>query len=382
MSATPTRISKPNDQRSPESVKLGEADQTRWLWVAGVAIVGVTFFHYITDSYAVEFHNVYRRLYYIPIVLAAFSHGLKGGVGAAVVASLAYAPHAFFMAHSDPAPTLDKVLEMVLYVAIGGLTGWLVNRQSEIRQALERSLEERDVLEESLVRAGKLSALGQLTAGLAHEIRNPLASIMGSAEAVAAEFDEEHRKYRMGQLLLAEIDRLNRVVSDFLRFARPGEPQRVAVDPMELAGEVRELTAARAKHLQVDVELAADTAPTTVLADPDQIRQVILNFFLNAYGAIEEHDHDGHYEPEISVIYQRRQVGGRRLFCLGVRDNGPGVAEEVRDKIFDPYFTTRDEGTGLGLSVSSRIAEAHDGFIDVTTASPGATFWLCLPEVS
>lgn len=379
MSSTPQRQTKGN---APDAFELGTADQTRWLWIAAVSIAAVTIVHYITDSHAVEFHNVYRRLYYIPIVLAAFSHGVKGGVGAAVLASVLYIPHAFLMTHADPSPATDKVLEMVLYVAIGGLTGWLVSRQNEIRQALERSLEERDALEESLVRAGKLSALGQLTSGLAHEIRNPLASIMGSAETLVAEFDETHRKHRMGQLLLEEIDRLNRVVSDFLKFARPGEPQREVVDPVELAREVPELTAARARALGIDVDVSAARKSATVLADAGQIRQVVLNFFLNAYQVLEDHDFGDGTTPRVELVTEHRQVGERRYFCVGVRDNGPGVPDELRDKIFDPYFTTRTEGTGLGLSVSSRIAEAHEGFVDVTDASPGAIFWLCLPEVS
>lgn len=374
MTAPPARQ---REQDAPTYFELSESDQKLWLWIAAVSIGAVTAFHYMTDVHEVAFHNVYRRLYYIPIVLAAFAYGIKGGLGAAVLASVFYIPHAFLMAHADPSPTVDKVLEMVLYVGIGGLTGWLVNRQNEIRLALERSLDERDALEESLVRAGKLSALGQLTSGLAHEIRNPLASIMGSAETLVAEFDEEHRKYRMGQLLLEEIDRLNRVVSDFLKFARPSEPQRELVELEGLAREVRELTASRARQLGVEVVDDLDESAARVPADADQVRQVILNFFLNAYQALEDVD-----EPRVVLTSQRRQVGGQRYVCLGVGDNGPGVPEALREKIFEPYFTTRLEGTGLGLSVSSRIAEAHEGFVDVTDASSGAVFWICLPEVS
>ncbi|TDP63649.1 sensor histidine kinase [Bradymonas sediminis] len=367
---------------APLSFELNDRDQTLRLWIAAILIVGLTVVHYITDSHAVAFHNVYRRLYYIPIVLAAFSWGVKGGVGAAVISSVFYIPHAFFMTHADPSPAIDKVLEMVLYVGIGGLTGWLVSRQNEIRRALERSLAERDMLEESLVRAGKLSALGQLTSGLAHEIRNPLAAILGSAETLVAEFDPSHRKYRMGQLLLQEIDRLNRVVSDFLEFARPGEPQQMEVNPVALAKEVFELTAARARELDIAVDISHAEVPPRLLADPDQVRQVLLNFFLNAYQALEERASTDDFSPEIELLSEQRKVGARSYFCLGLRDNGPGVPGDIREKIFDPYFTTRLEGSGLGLSVSARIAETHGGFVDVTDASPGAIFWLCLPEIS
>ncbi len=377
------RAARQNHHDTPPSFELSDTSQTRRLWIAAFLIVALTVVHYITDSHAVEFHNVYRRLYYIPIVIAAFAWGVKGGVGAAVMSSIFYIPHAFFMTHADPAPVIDKVLEMVLYVAIGGLTGWLVNRQNQIQRALESSLTERNVLEESLVRAGKLSALGQLTSGLAHEIRNPLAAIMGSAETIVAEIDPTHRKYRMGQLLLEEIDRLNRVVSDFLKFARPGEPQREVVDPLALAKEVCELASTRAHQIgaEIDDSLATATA-SMVFADADHVRQVVLNFLLNAFQALEDRAAEQDFIPRIELITEHRKTSGHRYFCLGLRDNGIGVPGELRDKIFDPYFTTRLEGSGLGLSVSVRIAEAHDGFIDITDASPGATFWLCLPEVS
>ncbi len=349
----------------------------RWMLAVAIALaLVVTVFHYLTNTSDIEFHNVYRRLYYIPIVLAAFAYGLRGGVGVAVATCLLYTPHAFFMKHGSPSPTIDKVLEMVLYVAIGALTGWLVEQQTAVRRALQRSLTERDALEASLVRAGKLSALGQLTSGLAHEIRNPLASIMGSAEAVVAEIDEDHRKYRMGQVLLNEINRLNAVVSDFLKFARPSPPERRPVALRALTDEVVELTASRARAGEISVsnEVADDAV---VEGDPGQLSQVVLNLVLNAYQALE--DVSPPQGRELTLLSAHRSIAGGEFTCLGVRDNGPGIDEALRDKIFDPYFTTNQEGTGLGLSISSRIVEAHDGFLEVD-CDDGTTFWVSLPE--
>ena len=344
-------------------------------------IVVVTVFHYVTDPQAVEFHNVYRRLYYIPIVLAAFAYGLPGGLVSALIACLAYMSHAFFMAHRDPSPALDKALEMVLYVGIGGLSGWLVGRQKEILRALERSLEERDALEESLVRAGKLSALGQLTSGLAHEIRNPLASIMGSAESLAEEFDEEHRKHRLAEVMLKEIDRLNSVVDDFLAFARPGEPEEGEADLAKVVEEVGELTEPQARGGEVEVTTDLEAERWFVRADAGQVSQVVLNLFLNAYQAFGRTEFDADHRPKVHVEAEARSVGGRDLACLVIRDNAGGIPEELRDRIFDPYFSTREEGTGLGLSVSSRIVEAHEGFIDleVDEERGTTTFYVCLP---
>lgn len=373
---TPQAVHDDIDTPIGDSEREGRIEAT----VAFVLILAVTAFHYLTDPHAVEFHNVYRRLYYIPIVLAAFSHGARGGIIAGVVATLAYLPHAFFMAHRDPAPAIDKILEMVLYVGIGGLTGWLVGRQREVQKALERSLEERDALEESLVRAGKLSALGQLTSGLAHEIRNPLASIMGSAEALVDEFDEDHRKYRMGRVLLKEINRLNKVVDDFLAFARPGKPERSRADLADIAEEVVELTAAQARTNDVEVTSELEAGECVVEADPNQLSQVVLNFFLNAYQAFERGEPAAGAPRRVAVRGQSRQIAGRDFVCLGVRDNAGALDAEMVDHIFDPYFTTREEGTGLGLSVSSRIAEAHGGFIEVEAGEEQTTFWVCFPE--
>lgn len=352
--------------------------------VAGaVLLVGITAFHYLTDPDLVEFHSVYRRLYYLPIVLFAFSYELRGGLGAAVFACVAYFPHAFLLTHQgSPADPSDKILEMVLYLCVGGLAGWLVRRRQRVLDALRRSLRERDALEQKLIRAGKLSALGQLTSGLAHEIRNPLASILGSAEALAEEFDEDHPKHRLGQVMLEEIDRLNEVVDDFLAFARPGELERGPVHLLEVAEEVRDLTALQARDREIDFDIRSEPEKLVAQADRSQIAQVVLNLCLNAYQAFDRGEESGIEErPTVTVLPDRRTVSGTEYVCLGVRDNAGGIPAEIREQIFDPYFTTRDEGTGLGLSVSSRIVDAHAGFIDleVDESTGTTTFWVCLP---
>ncbi len=332
-----------------------------------------TLFHYLTDMQDVAFHNFYRRAYYVPIVLAAFGFGWKGGLVASIVASVAYIPHAFFMAHRDPAPTVDKVLEIVLYIGIGLLAGWLVDRQKRAQRQLRASLERRDELETQLVRAAKLSALGNLTAGLAHEIRNPLASIQGSAEALASEFGPEHRKHRMGELLLGEIQRLNRVVSDFLNFARPTELEVQDVDLTRVAEEVVELTSHASK--EAGARVVVELGHTRVKADRDQLAQVLLNLVLNAYDAVSEVD-----QPEVCILSEPRSLGGDNYVCVGVIDNGPGIADDRVEEVFEPYFTERDGGTGLGLSISSTIMERHGGFLDYERRGDETIMWMCFPE--
>ncbi len=333
----------------------------------------ITVAHYITDSHDVAYHNVFRRLYYVPVVLAAFGMGLRGGLGAALVASLAYVPHAFFLEHHhDPAPTIDKVGEIVLYLVVGAMTGWLVEKEHRARLKLERTLAERAELERELVRAGKLSALGELLAGIAHEVRNPLASILGAAEGLQRHITEEGRARRLVELQLRELERLQRVVSNFLSFARTGSIKWEVFDVQKLVEEIIDLT--QHQHDQGTFELSPELEGATMYADRDQIAQIVLNLTLNAIQC------RGNTPFVITFLYRQRDIAGHPHDGLGVRDEGVGVEEEMREKIFEPFITTRDSGAGLGLSLSSRIAQAHQGFLELDATDDDTTFWLYLPQ--
>jgi K+-sensing histidine kinase KdpD len=145
----------------------------------------ITMGHYLTSPHSVTLHQLYRRLYYLPVVLMAFVGGWRGGLYASLAVALTYAPHAFLMPHHlDPASTGDKASELLLYVLVGLLSGGLVDREREAQRELLEALRARESLEEALVRAAKLSALGQLLTGVSHELRNPLASILGATEGL------------------------------------------------------------------------------------------------------------------------------------------------------------------------------------------------------
>ncbi len=343
------------------------------LWVAAALTACVTLAHYTTDSHDVAYHNVFRRLYYVPVVLAAFGRGLAGGLGAAIVVSLAYIPHAFLLEHHhDPAPAIDKVGEIVLYVVVGAMTGWLVERERSARARLERTLAERAELERELVRAGKLSAMGELLAGVAHELRNPLAAILGAAEGLDRHVPEEGRARRLVGLQMRELERLDRVVSRFLAFARMSPPAREAFALGDVIGDVVELTRHQAEPdaFEVDPGLGA----REVFADRDQVTQILLNLTLNALQS------RGDGPLEVAFVRGERVVAGRVHDGVGVRDSGVGVPAELEEKVFEPFFTTRDSGSGLGLSLSSRLAEAHGGFMELERGDDHTTFWLYLPR--
>ena len=340
-----------------------------------LGIGAVTAAHYLTDPHAHQLHDIYRRLYYLPIILAAFLHGWRGGLIAAIVTCIAYAPHAMGHISHDPASDTQKVLEMVLYLTIGLVTGSLASRLQRTQRRLEatagdlrQSLEQLRSAEESLVREARLAAVGRLSAGLAHEIRNPLASIKGSAELLADDFTEEHPKHRLLRVLVRESERLNGVLTRFLAFARPAPPQRTKVSIDQELEEVIALLAGRPERVEIRIDPVSRRG-LQVWADAQQLRQVFLNVLLNAVQASG---------PGGEVVVRCSAAEGRA--GIAILDCGPGFSQEALANAFTPYYSTREDGTGLGLAISFRIVEQHGGSIQLRNrAEGGAMVQIMLP---
>ena len=262
----------------------------RRYWLAILMIAVISLLHYNTHWHIHALHGIYRRLYYFPIILAAFRGGRRGGVMAALLVIALYVPHAFGYIGFDPGTTVEKILEMLLYLLVGLLTGTLVSRINAARDRLEQTaedlqvtLDEKTVMEAELVRSARMAAVGRLSAGLAHEIRNPLASIKGSAEVLADDFPADHPKERMFTILQEETGRLNKVLTRFLAFAR-SEPGDIA--PFDLPAECRAVVDLM-EHDPGSVPVTIESPPGlgSALGDPQQIRQVLLNLVLNATAA-------------------------------------------------------------------------------------------------
>jgi signal transduction histidine kinase len=323
-------------------------------------VILVTIMHYSTAMHIHEAHGIYRRLYYFPIIIAAFRGGLRAGVVTAAAVCVVYVPHAFGLIGFDPAPALEKSLEMILYLAVGSLSGLLVDRERAARndlaataRDLRRTLDEKSVMERELVRRERLAAVGRLSAGLAHEIRNPLASIKGSADVLMDDFPADHPKGRLLRILQEEATRLNDVLTRFLSFARPGGQGASRFDLRDELATVVDLVSRRknAPELHLDVP-----PPGTLVleADREQIRQLLLNLALNAVTAAGA---DGHVR-----LSARRE--SHTAVCE-VEDDGPGFSLEALASFGTPFFSTREEGTGLGLATCVRIAADHGGSVDV-----------------
>jgi signal transduction histidine kinase len=356
----------------------------RWPSVLGVwlPLAAITALHYVTPSEHGWVHDVARRLYYLPIIIGAFVGGLRGGMLVAGLACAVYLPHAFtHLHHIDPAPALQKFLEIVLYLVVGAVGGSLVDRERKerIRQhalalQLQQTLDDLKQTEQALIRAGRLSALGQLTAGLSHEIRNPLHAMRGTAEIVHDALPADGDEARMQGLHIQEIDRLSGMLERFLDFARPDQPSFADVDLAEVVGRTAELVAAQARRGGVSLDVRGAREPVLARGDAEQLVQVLLGLALNgieALGAVEG-------ERTLWLELRDEERGSRGYHGLAVGNDGPTLPADLAERIFDPFVTTREGGTGLGLSIAARIVDGHGGLIEANDLAGGGVEFVVL----
>ncbi len=324
------------------------------VWRVWLPILLIASLHYLSPPDMHWIHDVARRLFYVPILLAAMSGGLRGGLMAAALVVALYTPHAFmhhFMRHGDPGSNIEKLLEMGFYLLMGGLAGALQERQ----ERLSRKVEDQ---QRQLARAARLESLGQLTAGLAHEIRNPLHAMRGTAEVLLDAVPPEAPEHPIGAALIGEIDRLSSVLKRFLDFARSEPAQTGPVDLAEVVQRGADLLSAQAR--KQDTELSVELPDAGVVqGDVEQLVQVLLAIALNGLQALERGGH---------LVLHAHADG------FSVVNDGPPISPAVLEKIFDPFVTDRSEGTGLGLSVAWRIVQAHGGQIQVDSGPDGVRF--------
>lgn len=472
------------------------------VFVAGM-LLAVTILHLYTTTVgeSAVLHLLYRRLYYVPILYAAFVFGQRGGVLAALAASVPFAIHAQMSLGGLLGAGLDNLLEIVMYFAVGVLFGALRDMEErktadliQVSQRLEeayKKLEERAIqliniqdytqsilrsitsgvltvgpdgsvttvnpaaerllgvseyeivprvigsvfrddgglsrdvekvlagrlpltlrevtmvtrggrvihvqastsrmravggrilgavvtledvseikaLTEQLIRADRLAAMGELTAGVAHEVRNPLGVIRASVQLLEDAQCDATRIHEAAEVIKQEIDRLDKVIKALLDFGRPSKPTFVAADVEAVLDDVVLFTTRFAKQADVRIEERFSGSLPGVNADPDQLKQVFLNLVTNAVQAMEETG---------GLIEITTHANGGFVEVV-VSDTGPGIPPDNLGRVFDPFFSTRSDGTGLGLTMVHRIIDDHDGHIEVESGPEGTTFRVSLP---
>jgi PAS domain S-box-containing protein len=491
----------------PSEGKRGDRGRsTRDVITIVVMLTVITWLHTFTiGPEATQFHEFYRRLYYLPILYGAFVFGMRGGLLTAIASAILYAPWGERIGASPLVlgVAIDDGLEIVMYLVMGVLFGRLRDieerktrdlRQVSVRlEDAYRALEERamqliaiqdytqsilrsvtsgvvtvgpdasvatvnpaaerilgiaesevaaralpvlfrddggltvdvrkvldgrsprtmrdvrlvtvdgkvvhaqvsvsrmrdvggrklgavvtveDVsdiktLTEQLIRADRLAAMGELTAGVAHEVRNPLGIIRASVQLMEDAECSRERVTEAAEVIKQEIDRLDRVIKALLDFGRPAAPTLRPVAVSQVLEDVALFSRTFASRAHVKITERYSTDAPDVLADPEQLKQVFVNLISNAVQAMPG-------GGSLTI-----ETGAEEGFVfVRFRDTGPGISAGVRDKIFDPFVSTRDDGTGLGLTIVHRIVDEHDGHIEVTS-DPGAgtTFTVWLPAL-
>jgi len=340
------------------------------------AVVAIGVLQYLTPATTLHWLYVLQRLYYVAIALAGLDMGWRGGLAVALLSGAAFAigtPSIWTVSRVD---VLDQCLEMCVFCLVGVLTGVLTDRQRKQERALRNATDElrqahQELQEnfESMKRAERLHALGQLSAGLAHEIRTPLASIEGAAAIVQRVSHSEERCHELLDIIQKESRRLNRLLTSFLDFAKPRRPDLKRVDIDDLFNSVMALVQHAGNNR--GLELRKDTPPGLPMleCDPEQLKQVLLNLVMNAIQAMPQGG---------TIVLAARQNGD--TVSIDIHDQGCGISEDNLDRVFDPFFTTKETGSGLGLSVADQIIRQHGGKLTIARSSPeGATVRISLP---
>jgi signal transduction histidine kinase len=352
------------------------------LTIAGLLVV-ITLVHYALGIAGEGWlHSLLGHLYLVPIIMGAYWYGFAGGVVVSVLSTGLFSWHLFYHWHQQFVDIYNYV-EIFLFLVIGVTTGILSQMERNRRQQYEEALirldeshrklkEQTEVLfqtEEQLRRADRLSALGELSAGVAHEIRNPLGSIKGAAEILKDDYHPDDPKAEFVQILLKETDRLNTILQEFLGFARPKSPELRETDINDVIESVLTLTAQPARKAGVSVEKRLDRSIGKYRLDGELLRQALLNLVLNAIQAMPGGG---------ALIAESRLRDG--MLEVRIADTGPGIAPENRKKLFAPFFTTKKEGTGLGLAITFRIIQNHNGTIEAESwPGKGAVFIVRIP---
>lgn len=344
--------------------------------VIAAMIVVLALTTWLTSPRAIALHNVLHHLNFLPFMMAGMLFGWRGAVKALLFGLVVEAP---IIAHHwlrFPIDASDQLLELAIFGSAGIIAGLLADRERVQRLRVESTKRELENVYtelrenvEKMKRTERLSAAGQLAASLAHEIRNPLASISGAAGILKRGNASPDNKQECLGILEKESQRLNKLLTNFLDFARPRLPRFQRVDPCALVQSVTVL----ARHAAIRQQVAIiDELPAhlpLVECDAEQMKQVLLNVVLNAIQATQ-----GGGRIVVKAFAKNAEL------CVEVRDEGCGMSPQELERMFEPFFTTKENGTGLGLAVAANIVEQHGGLLRAdNNMGKGMTFRLELP---
>ncbi len=330
----------------------------------------------------------YYPIYYLPVMTAAMYFGPVATLLWTLAASLAYSSY-LYQASQHFTITANSISELLMRVLFFFFVAMTVNRfvvqyRMQVRryQVLSETLSEANrslkLAQEEARRAERLAALGQLSAGLAHEIRNPLGVIKGSAEILVQKLDAATPLAKeLAGYIYTEVNRVSALVGRFLDFARPSQLDLAASDIISVVE--RSLKAVSGQGACAHVKIQRNFAPglPKIMLDHDLCEQVFTNLLMNACEAMGEKG--GELTVSIQADEEENLAAG---IVVEIEDSGPGVPSELKEQIFNPFMTTKKSGVGLGLAIVSKIVDAHGGSVKlISQPQHGACFRVYFPGI-
>ena len=321
--------------------------------IAG-AIILITFFHYVTQQNDALFHVIYRELYFLPIILAGFYFGLRGGLISSGFVTLSYLPYIIYHLDGFSSHDLGNFLQIMLFTGVGSVIGWLRDREK--------------ILEAKRRKSESLAAMGKAVSCIAHDMKTPLIAVGGLVQQVRRKVTDEKLINKL-DYSFEQVRRLEVLIGDMLAFAKPLNLDSQQGMINHLIEEIVMVCSEKAKRNAVRITTILQKDMPITEYDNQRLHQALVNLVNNAIEA----------SPSGSEVTLRCQCG-EDCMTIEISDRGCGIPKDLSGDIYTPFVTTKKEGTGLGLPIVKKIIDAHEGSINVTENNEiGVTFQITLP---
>ncbi len=318
-------------------------------------IMVVSYLHYATRITRHHSHIVYRELYFIPIVLAAFWFGLRGALLGSLAVTIGYAPFVYTHWQGFSPEDLNRIRVIVIFNCFAVIVGGLKDRENREH--------------ERLMKAQNLASMGKALASVAHDMKTPIIAIGGFANLVANRLGDHDPDYEKLQLVIGQARRLEKMIQEMLDFSRPLDLDKSANDIHKIIEESIDICKHAAESRNVTIEFHQQRGLPPVHLDGMRMQQVFINLLMNALQA----------SPEGGIVSVCISNDDNAVI-VDINDCGCGIDPKLREDVFVPFYTTKKEGTGLGLAIVKKIIDAHRGEIEILrNENKGATFRVTLP---